>query len=198
MIKKTNIILFNPKKWLTALLRRLNYASYNLLASYTRSSVSGRLLGTPQHIAGHAQSSPLIGQAQVFLQTTGVVSCWLSSRSTLGQETESFWTLEEKRCHLLDPHGTLGSVRRLPACDPTATFKCRRLLDMCSTMYLAPFTCPFWGHKLRRSMTMNPFLSWIRCSGRDDPPVRLLRSSVGYRRPFWSSSSTESALRNVL
>ncbi len=53
-------------------------------------------------------------------------------------------------------------------------------------------------HKLRNCITMNPFLSWRRCSGSDDRPVRLLKSSIGYQRPFSSSSSTVSALRNVL
>ncbi len=135
--------LFNSEKLLIVLLGTQHYASCHPLASYTLAGSSGPLLETLQHIAGHVQSSPQIGQAQVCLQKIGLVPCLLSSRSTLGQGTAFFLNPGTGNFSSLGPHGTLGSASRLPACDPTATFKWRRLLDMCSTMYLARLTCPF-------------------------------------------------------
>ncbi len=67
--------LFNSEKSLIVLLGTQLYASCNPLASYTLSGSSGPLLETLQHIAGHMQSSPQIGQAQVCLQKTGTVPC---------------------------------------------------------------------------------------------------------------------------
>ncbi len=67
--------LFNSEKSLIVLLGTLHYASSNPLPSHTLSGFSGRILEILQHIGCRLQSSPQIGQAQVCLQTTGLVPC---------------------------------------------------------------------------------------------------------------------------